>query len=146
MATTPLPSVFKEFLSSLNAHSVEYLLIGGYAVIHYSRPRATGDLDVWVRDSPDNLERVCAAIREFGFRSAQPSDFTRKVTTLRMGREPFRIEVMTVISGVDFAECWPRRVTITLDGVAVPLIQLDDLKANKKASGRNKDLADLDVL
>ena len=148
MAAFSLPPDFKEFLRLLNDHSVEYLLIGGYAVAYHGYPRATGDMDIWVAMNPGNARRIVAVLRQFGFDVPQLSTDTflaeRKV--VRMGVPPIRIEIMTTVSGVSFAECYADRVVAELDGVAVNLIGLEDLKRNKKASGRHKDLNDLENL
>ena len=139
---------YKEFLRLLRAHGVEYLLIGGWAVGYYGYLRATYDLDVWIANSPANANRVVKAVSEFGFSGPELSTdlFVQPDKIVRMGIEPVRIEVMTSISGVDFAECYPGRLETTLNGVPVSLINLRDLKTNKKASGRLKDLADLEQL
>ena len=143
-----LPNDFKEFLSLLNAHGVEYLLIGGYAVGYYGYPRATQDLDIWIARSPDNAARMVSALREFGFDTADLSAglFLQDQKIVRMGIPPIRIEVLMGISGVSFGECYAERRVDTLDGVAVSLISLEHLKANKKASGRHRDLDDLEHL
>lgn len=143
-----LASDFKEFLKLLNAHKVAYLLIGGYAVGYHGYPRATQDLDVWIAIRPDNAARMVTALKEFGFDTPDLSAelFLQEKKIVRMGLPPMRIEVLTGISGARFDECYARRVTTTLDGVEVSLISLEDLKINKKASGRHKDLDDLDHL
>ena len=148
MATIHLPRDFREFLRLLNAHKVEYLLIGGYAVNYHGYPRATADMDVWVAVHPTNAARVVAALREFGFDlpDLSPELFLHPWQIIRLGLPPFRIEIATTISGVSFAECYAGRVQDTLDGVPVDLIGLDQLKRNKKASGRHQDLADLEHL
>lgn len=139
---------FREFLQCLNEHGVEYLLIGGHAVAFHGYPRATGDLDVWIAVSRVNAEHMVTALRAFGFDLADlsPDLFLRDQRIIRMGIEPNRIEIQTGISGVEFGEVYPRRVIAELDGVRVNMIPLDDLKKNKKASGRHKDLADLENL
>lgn len=139
---------FKEFLQFLNDHGVEYLVIGGHAVAYHGYPRATHDLDVWVAVNEANATRLADALRAFGFTmpDVAPSLFLRADRVIRMGEAPNRIEIQTGIDGVDFADCYPRRVLAELDGVPVVFISLQDLKTNKVASGRNKDLADLDQL
>lgn len=143
-----LPPDFKEFLRLLNAKGVEYLLIGGYAVGYHGYPRATNDLDVWIAVSPANAERMVVALKEFGF--ALPSLscdlFLRVPNIVRMGVVPMRIEVITSISGVSFDDCYAARVRGVLDDVPVDVISLADLKANKRASGRPKDVSDLQYL
>ncbi len=148
MATIRLLPDFKEFLRSLNAHKVEYLLIGGYAVNYHGYPRATADMDIWIAVHPANADRVVAALKEFGFNlpDLSPELFLRPWQIIRLGIPPVRIEIATTISGVDFDECYAERVKDTLDGVPVSLISLKHLKLNKKASGRHQDLADLEHL
>lgn len=132
----------------LNAHKVEYLLIGGYAVGYHGYPRATADLDIWVAVHPANADRLVAALKEFGFDlpDLTPDLFLREWQIIRLGLPPVRIEIATTISGVNFAECYAERVEDTLDGVPVNLISRQHLKQNKKASGRHQDLADLEHL
>jgi hypothetical protein len=148
MATIQLPPDFKEFLRLLDANSVEYLLIGGYAVNYYGYPRATADMDIWIATYPANAERVVAALKEFGFDLPDLSVelFLRPWQIIRLGLPPLRIEIATTISGVDFSECYAKRVQDALDGVPVTLISLDHLELNKRASGRHQDLADLEHL
>jgi predicted nucleotidyltransferase len=143
-----LPADFKEFLRSLNSHRVEYLLIGGYAVGYHGYPRPTGDMDIWVAVSPQNAARVAEALREFGFRAEDvPAPlFAEPGKIIRMGVPPIRLKIVTTISGVEFAACYARRVAAAIDGVSVNIIGLDDLKINKRASGRHKDLNDLEQL
>ena len=143
-----LPLDFKEFLRLLNEKGVEYLLIGGYAVGYYGYPRATNDIDVWIAIAPDNAERVVVALREFGFNTPDLSVglFLAHNKIVRMGIPPMRIEISTGISGVDFAECYAERVTAEIDGIIVNVISLRHLRINKQASGRYKDLNDLDNL
>ncbi len=139
---------FKEFLSLLHSHGVKYLLIGGYAVGYHGYPRATNDLDIWIALAPENAERVVAALRAFGFDLPELSTdlFLQDESMVRMGVPPVRIELTTTISGVSFDECYAERIVDTLDGVEVNLIDLRHLKINKKASGRFKDLNDLENL
>jgi hypothetical protein len=146
MATILLPPDFKEFLRLLNARNVEYLLVGGYAVNYYGYPRATADMDIWIGIDPINAEKLAQMLREFGFPQASGQLFQEREKIIRMGVPPIRIEVLTSVSGVDFAACFRNRTTVAIDGVPVNLISLTDLKANKKASGRLKDLADLEQL
>jgi len=148
MATINLPPDFSEFLRLLNAHQVEYLLIGGYAVAYHGYPRATADMDIWIATHPRNAARVVAALKEFGFDVPALSVelFQTENQIVRMGNPPVRIEIATGISGVSFAECYAARVIDVLDGLEVSLISLHDLKRNKRASGRHKDLDDLENL
>lgn len=148
MATIRLPNDFKDFLRLLNSKDVEYLLIGGYAVGYYGYPRATADMDVWIAVHPGNAEKMVAVMREFGFDVKDLSEklFLEANNVIRLGMPPLRIEVLTTIAGVDFEECYRDRKTDILDGVEVHLISLKHLKVNKKATGRLKDLSDLEHL
>jgi hypothetical protein len=139
---------FKEFLRLFNAHRVEYLVVGGYAVGVHGYPRATVDLDVWVRSSPDNATRIVDALHAFGFAATapDPSLFLSDRTIVRLGVPPFRIELMTSIDGVLFDACAQRALVVEIDGTSVPFISLEDLRANKRAAGRHKDLNDLENL
>jgi hypothetical protein len=148
MATIHLPLDFREFLQLLNSHQVEYLLIGGYAVSYYGYPRATVDMDIWVAISPNNATKIVDVLREFGFNVPELSDslFLQENKVIRMGVPPMRLEVLTTISGVDFATCYAHRTIDVIDGVELNIISLEHLKQNKKASGRYKDLNDLENL
>jgi hypothetical protein len=139
---------FREFLSLLNVNRVDYLLVGGYAVGLHGYPRATVDLDIWVAATPDNAGRVIAALGAFGFDagSLEPGLFVNPRTLVRFGVPPFRIEIMTSIDGVAYDGCRARAVEFDMDGLPVPVIALSDLRANKRAAGRHKDLADLENL
>ena len=143
-----LPKDFREFLRLLRTHGVEYLLIGGWAVGYHGYPRSTDDLDVWIAIAPANADRVVKALSDFGFDVPELSAdlFLQNDQIVRMGVEPVRIEVMTTISGVDFSDCYRERLETTLDDEPVSLISLHHLRLNKKASGRLKDLADLENL
>ncbi len=145
MGTIQLPPDFKEFLKLLNSRSVEYLLVGGYAVGYHGYPRPTGDLDIWISSTRENAERALGVLQEFGF--SCPVELLQQDNQLiRMGISPFRIEIMTTIDGVSFADCFVERVQGELDGVEVNMISLPRLRENKKASGRSKDLMDLENL
>ncbi|HXG94029.1 MAG TPA: hypothetical protein VNN73_16920 [Blastocatellia bacterium] len=132
----------------LNANNVEYLLIGGYAVGYYGYVRATADMDVLIGSNPENAARAVAALHQFGFDVPELSVelFLKQESIVRLGELPFRIEIVTSISGVSFDECYRERIVDTIDGVEVPIISLRHLKINKKASGRFKYLADLEHL
>ncbi len=142
-----LPSDFQEFLKLLNARKIKYLVIGGYAVGYHGYPRATKDLDVFVAVDPKNANKLVAVLQEFGFDTPDLSpDLFLQDRIVRMGVPPLRIELTTNISGVRFDECYKNRVVAVIDGVRVNLISLPKLKKNKKASGRHKDLDDLEHL
>ncbi len=148
MDTIHLPPDFKEFFQCLNQNEVEYLLVGGYAVGYHGYPRATIDIDVWIASTPENARKTVSALAAFGFGGAKlgPSVFLKTDNVVRMGLPPMRIEILTSISGVEFEEAYKARIEDELDGVPVKLIGLRDLKLNKTAAGRTKDLADLEEL
>ncbi len=147
MAMT-LPPDFKEFLKLLKEHDVRYLLIGGYAVGYHGYPRATEDMDIWVAVHPDNAEKLVATLKAFGFDDPNltPALFLQMPKIIRMGFPPMRLEISTSISGVEFDECYQSKIVAKLDDVEVNIIDLENLKKNKKASGRAKDIADLEEL
>lgn len=138
-----LPSDFKDLLKCLNAKSVEYLLVGGYAVGYHGYPRATADIDIWIAVSASNARQVAEALHEFGFPSLTSDLFSQPGQGLRLGNPPLRIEFLTAISGVEFKECYSRRIQGELDGVPVTLISREDLLRNKRSAGRFKDLEDV---
>lgn len=148
MAKIKLAADFSDFLKLCLRHKVRFLVVGGYAVVHHSRPRYTGDLDIWVDASQENAERIVTVLQEFGFPPHTVS--TRMITEqreiIRMGFEPMRLELFTRIPAVEFDECFERREIVKIGRMAVPFIGLEDLKTNKRASGRPKDMQDLEEL
>jgi predicted nucleotidyltransferase len=149
MAKVNLFRDFREFLESLNSAGAKYLLIGGYAVNHYGHRRHTDDLDVWISLEQATLDKVSKVLQTFaGFPAAKvkPSMLGEPNKVFVLGREPVRIDILTTPAGVSFDECYSRRQTVDWDGIIVPLISLEDLKANKHASGRAKDIADVEAL
>jgi hypothetical protein len=143
-----LPSDFKELLSEFAAAGVEYLLVGGYAVVHYSRPRFTKDIDLWVSGAPENLARVAAALEAFGA-PRQVCEHVRQLAPTEVvffGSAPARVDILRDVEGIRFEECYPRRVEVTWDGVPISVIAMDDLIANKTAVGRPQDLIDVQLL
>ena len=139
---------FKEFVELLNRHKVEYLIIGGYAVIAHGYPRSTGDLDVWVNPTVSNAKKVLHVLKDFGFSGLKiaEKDMSTKGTILQLGYVPLRIDVITAIDGVEFASAFPRRFTKRFSGNIMNFISMQDLKANKARVGRHQDLADLERL
>ncbi len=134
-----------ELCALLSANGAEFLLVGGQAVIAHGYPRLTKDMDLWVRPTVENGAKVLAALAQFG---AQPEalraeQFEDPRTLLMLGRDPFRIDILTDVPGVTFDHAWQRRIHITLDGVVVPTIGKEDLIANKRTVGRPQDLADV---
>jgi hypothetical protein len=139
---------FKEFLNLLKIKNIRYLLIGGYAVGYHGYPRATNDMDIWIPIDPETAYQLVLVLKEFGFDTPQLSEepFLKKNSIVRMGIPPVRIEILTTISGVNFEECFQKRIIDKIDGVEINIINLEQLKTNKKASGRHKDLDDIENL
>lgn len=139
---------FKEFVKSLNANQVRYLIVGGYALGFHGHPRYTKDLDVWIEMAPENAANVVAALEAFGFGSLglKAADFLVPDQIIQLGYPPNRIDLLTTLPGVDFPQCYASRVQIEVESISVSFIDLDNLKKNKKASGRHQDLADLESL
>jgi hypothetical protein len=147
MATIQIPTDFKEFLTLLNDRGVEYLLIGGYAVGYYGYPRATGDIDIWIAFQPHNIRSVADALKAFGFNIPEPNEaFLSEGQIFGLGISPLRIEILTTIDGVEFAECYRARTVDTVDEIQLNIIGLQELRKNKAASGRLKDMNDLQNL
>lgn len=147
MVKMRVPPDFSEFLKLLARHEVEYLLIGGYAVAYHGFPRTTLDMDIWIRVEPLNAEKMTRVFLDFGFEPGSVSSalFLRS-ETLRIGVPPLRLEILKEISGVDFDTCYRDRLRVEVEGTPIDLISLTDLRANKHASGRPKDLMDLEHL
>ncbi len=139
---------FIELLAMFNAHGVEYLVVGGYALAAHGHVRATKDLDVWVRPSTENAPRILAALVEFGapLHDLSEKDMTTEGTVFQIGVPPLRVDVITAIDGVTFDAAWPDRITVYLEGTPVSVLSRHHLIANKKASGRLQDLADVERL
>lgn len=139
---------FADFLRLLNERSVRYLVVGGYAVAYHGYPRYTGDLDVFVEASPENAARLVEVYGEFGFNRAElkPEMFLLPDNVVRIGHEPVRLEVLTGISGVAFADAYARRIEVPVNGLVVPFISFADLIKNKTSTGRGKDRVDAEAL
>ncbi|HSR12724.1 MAG TPA: hypothetical protein VLS90_14880 [Thermodesulfobacteriota bacterium] len=148
MEAVELHPDFKDLLRLLNSHRVRYLVVGGYAVGYYGYPRATGDMDIWVAISEENAEQIAHALRAFGMPEKETTKtlFMEKNKIIRMGVPPVRIEVITSASGLDFDECYSRREIVKVEDIDINFISLEDLKTNKKAAGRHKDLEDIEHL
>jgi len=136
---------FSELLSVMERHGVRYLVVGGYAMMKYSEPRYTKDLDLWIATDPSNARAVYDALKEFGAPLANltPADFEAPGHYYKMGNPPYRLDVLMSVSGLEFEDAWPRREEVRLGGVTVPFLSLADLIANKKAAGRPTDRADV---
>jgi len=135
---------FFDMLSALSAEGADYLIVGAYALAAHGLPRATGDLDVWVRPTSENAERVLRALRSFGapLFDLTRDDLLRTDTVFQIGVVPSRIDLLTGVSGVTFEDAWASRGAVTLEGLLVPVIGAEELLRNKEASGRPQDLAD----
>lgn len=139
---------FVEILSELSAAGADFLIVGAHALAVLGIPRATGDLDIWVRPTEDNAARVLVALQRFGapLFDLTREDLTRSDTVFQIGLPPARIDILSGISGVAFDDAWARRSTLVLEGVQVSVLSRDDFIANKRAAGRPKDLLDLALL
>lgn len=140
---------FIDFIDSLNRHHVEYVLVGGYAVIIRGYSRTTGDIDLWVKRSPENYSKLRSAIVQFGLPDhAIPIEqfLSDEFDVFSFGRPPYSIEIMTAVKGLDFSETHLSATQEEIDGITVRVIHINQLKQAKKASGRNKDLNDLENL
>jgi hypothetical protein len=139
---------YKELLQLLNEFEVEYLIVGGYAVMKYGEPRYTKDLDVWIRNSARNSIRVVAALQQFGapleHDGINAGTFAGKQVVYQIGVAPVRVDILTEITAVEFSDAWQKKVASSFFGVPVYFISLDDLLTNKRALGRESDLTDLE--
>lgn len=141
----------QDFLDLLRAfidRDVRFLIVGAYALGVHGRPRATGDLDVWVDPTPDNAVRILEALEAFGapLQEVTADDFSRPGIVFQMGLPPYRIDVLTELSGVTFAEAWPGRVRAAFGPLTVDVIGRDAFISNKRATGRVRDLGDIESL
>ena len=139
---------FKELLSILEKHKVRYLVVGGYAVMKYTEPRFTKDLDLWITTDEENARAVFAALKEFGapLKGLTPHDFTEKGYFYQMGNPPLRLDIMMSIPGVEFESAWGNREGVRLGEFVIPFISKADLIEAKEASGRPQDLIDAEKL
>jgi hypothetical protein len=145
MATSLLENEnFREFIGLLNSTKVKFLIVGGHAVGLHGHPRFTGDLDIWVATDPSNAEKVAMVVKEFGFGSLfSVKDFQKAGYAIQLGRPPYRIDILTSIDAVEFETAYKKRKTIRSQGLSLPLIGRADLIANKRATGRPQDIADV---
>lgn len=135
---------FKELLNLLEKHKVRYLVVGGYAVMKYTEPRFTKDLDVWVSTDKENSQAVYSALKEFGapLKNLTSADFAKEGYFYQMGNPPFRLDVMMSIPGVTFESAWKNQEKVQLGGLVIPFISKNDLIKAKEATGRPQDLID----
>jgi hypothetical protein len=136
---------FAEMLKALGAEGVEFLVVGAYAVAGHGIPRATGDIDLWVRPTADNAARLWRALERFGAPRSRvsPESFTQPDVVYQIGLPPNRIDFLTTIDGVAFDDAWAEKVPCVVSGIAFNMISLRHLVANKQATGRPQDLADI---
>ncbi len=146
MVTKQLPDDFKEFIQFLNEHKVHYLLIGGWAVGLYGNPRATKDIDFLIAIDDENIRQLQQALLAFGAPTVENRVFQEKGNVFRMGRSPIQIDIMNEADGISFNECYENRNIIRIDGIDIATISRNDLVKNKKASGRHRDLADIEFI
>lgn len=141
----PIPRSFREFIQLLNEHRVRYVVIGGYAVAFHGYPRYTGDLDVFVEISPKNAAALAQVLEQFGLANDKVplKPFLTRGTIVRMGREPMRLEIINHIDGATFADCFKNRLVARVGDLRINFIGLAQLRRNKRAAGRPKDLDDL---
>lgn len=139
---------WSEFLSTLTAHRVRFLLVGAHAVAGHGEPRLTEDLDVFVEPSAENAQRLHGALVDFGFGAVAPDIGTlaQPDKVFMLGRKPWRIDILTGIDGVSFEEAWSSRVPAGFDGGTLHVIGREALIKNKRAAGRDKDLLDIALL
>jgi predicted nucleotidyltransferase len=139
---------FHDFISLLNDHEVEYLVVGGYALAFHGKPRHTGDLDIWINISEDNATRIVKVLNEFGVGSIglSKADFLREGYISQIGYPPLRIDILNSIDGILFLSAYQNKQTLKLNNININYIGLQDLIKNKKASGRSQDLTDLKQL
>jgi hypothetical protein len=139
---------FKELLSLFRKYKVKYLVVGGYAVMKYSEPRFTKDLDIWISTDRRNAAAVFQALKEFGapLKDLSEKDFSEEGYFYQMGKAPFRLDIMMSIPGVTFKKAWKNRETVILEGLAISFISRDDLIRAKEVSGRPQDIIDAENL
>jgi hypothetical protein len=136
---------YRDMLSLFAETSVDYLVVGAYALAAHGLPRATGDIDLWVRPTPENAERVLAALKRFGapLFDLTVADLSKPGIVFQIGVVPRRIDILTLVSGLEFDAAWQERHEIALEGLTIPVLSRSDLLKNKKAAGRPKDIADV---
>ena len=144
MAQRQLPEDFKDFIKFLNAHDVKYLLVGGWAVGLYGNPRATKNIDFLIGIGDENIKKLQKALFQFGAPAVEDKIFKEIGNVFRMGRSPVQIDIINEATGITFEDCYKRRQIIKADDTEISIISKEDLIKNKKASGRHRDLADVE--
>ena len=144
---TTLPRDFKEFIELLNKNNVRYIVIGGYAVVYHGYVRSTNDIDIWIDIREDNIKKLIKVLDEFGFSSLsiKEADFLPN-QIIQLGYPPNRIDLITTPAGIEFETCYESKEQVSIDDIAVNIIDLENLIKAKKASNRTRDLADIEEL
>jgi len=144
---TTLPRDFREFIELLNRNTVRYIIIGGYAVVYHGYVRSTNDIDIWLDIRRDNIKKVLKALDDFGFSSLniKEEDFSAN-QILQLGYPPNRIDLITTPAGIDFETCWESKEQVFIDDITLNIIDLESLIKTKQATGRTRDLADIEEL
>lgn len=141
-------SDFRDMLRELNGAGVRYLIVGGYAVMVHTEPRYTKDLDLWIEPVESNAQKLFVALAKFGAPTSdiRPSDFTEPEVFFQIGMDPVRIDIMTSVSGLDFAQAWGRKVLVDFGGESAPVLCRQDVLRSKIAAGRMRDRRDVKKL
>ena len=141
-------SDFRDLLSIFNAHGVEYLVVGAFALAAHGRVRATGDIEIWVRPWAENAPRVIKSLVTFSapLHDLTEDDLVRPGLVFQIGVAPFRIDILTGIDGVEFSEAWPSRIQTKFSDQPVGVLSVEHMIRNKRAAGRAQDLVDLEWL
>lgn len=137
---------FREFFQLLNAHEVQYLVVGGYAVAAHGHPRYTKDIDIWIRVDDVNARKMAIVLGEFGFVGLTPNDFLTPGEFVQLGFPPNRIDIITSCEGLDFDPCYASRMQVEVDNLTLDFLDYKSLIINKKTVGRPQDLGDVDNL
>lgn len=139
---------FIDFIALLNQHSVDYMVVGAHALAFHGRPRHTGDLDIWIKPSEQNAAKLVDVLKDFGFASLglTEADFLKDNYVTQLGYPPLRIDILNSISGVDFDDAYTNKIEGEVDGLDVKFINVSEFIKNKEASGRQKDLSDIESL
>jgi len=139
---------FIDFIELLNIHEVEYMIVGAHALSYHGRPRHTGDLDIWINPTSANAAKMVNVLKDFGFSSLglEIADFLKQDFITQLGYPPLRIDLLNSISGVEFNHAYERKIIVEIDTLIVPFISIQDFILNKQATGRPKDIADIESL
>jgi hypothetical protein len=135
---------YQELLQSFASHNVRFLIVGGYALAAHGHPRYTKDLDIWVWTDPSNAERIVKSLEGFGFDGLGLTalDFQEPDVVVQLGREPLRVDILTFATGLDFVTAYENRIMVSIGNLEVPFVSIGDLRTNKLATGRLRDIAD----